>query len=655
MRVLKVVGLGLVGLVLLVGVIASAVALGGAPLIVYLVEHQGSTLLRREIRVGKLDVSWGSPTRVVAEHVTVANAAWGSSPSMLAVGRLDMQIEPGALLRLKLMVPQLVIEEGALFLETSGDGTENWTPVVGVAGGRRAQVQRLVIRSGSFRYRNGQTDAETRVAADNLVAETPDLTSPISIAAKGAFQQDRFALSAEVGATTELQSESGRYPVELKGSIGANDIALSGMVGDPLGKQGLDLKVDVNGQDIQELLATLGVPIPKMPIYHLSGQLRRDDQIWRLNELTGRVGATPLAGSILVDAGRQVPYVRAELTSTLLDIADLEGLYGGEPLGQPPPKAEKSQTGAAAGAGSARVIPEIRLPIEKLRGFNADLSLDASKVRPAAGLPFEHFTLVVSLKDGTLRLKPVVAIARGELLADLEYHSTETPPHFRGDIDVHHIDLAKLFARAAVSDGLKQTAGVIGGFAHLRSSGTRQRQMLSRLDGEIGLFVQGGKLGQQMAGAFESSLAEALGLVTKDKPPHPVNCLMGRVKVESGVAAVETLLLDTADSIIVGGGNMNLGNETLFLDVKPYPKRDSGRRIGIPFAIRGSFAKPTLTLEKVGFVRRLGAAIGLGSEVPPAALSQLVAGLGEENSCRNAFATHEPVGQGSSGPARRGR
>jgi AsmA family protein len=655
MRVLKVLGLGLIGLVVFVGVTVTAVALGGAPLIVKLLENQGSTLLGRQIGVGKLDVSWGWPTRIVAEHVTVANTAWGSNPIMLAAGRLDMEIDPGEFLGLKLVVPQLVLEDGSLILETSADGTENWAPFVAAASGQRPQVQQLLIRNGTFRYHNGQTGAETKVAVEDLVAETHGDASPINVTAKGAFQQDPFALTAELGAVARLRSASGPYPVKLKGSLGANDIALDGIIADPLAKQGLDLRVEMNGQDIQQVLATLGVPIPKMAIYHLSAKLHRDDQIWRLEEVTGRVGASILAGSFLVETGRQVPYLRAKLTSTFLDLADLNGLYGGEPNRQPTLPDERGRTSDAAEKEGARVIPEVRLPIEKLRGFNADFSLDASNVKPTAGLPFEHFTLGGSLKDGTLRLKPVrVAIARGELLADLEYRSIETPPHFRADIDVHHIDLAKLFTDAAVSKSLKETAGIVGGFAKLHSAGTRQRQMLSRLDGDIGLFVQGGKLGQKIAGAFESTLAEALGLVAKDdKPPHPVKCLIGRFKVESGVATAAPLLLATADSIVVGRGNINVGDETLFLDIKPYPTQGSARHIGVPFTIRGSFAEPSVTPEKVGLIKRLGAAIGLGSESPPAALSQLLdAGLGEKNSCSNAFSTQEPVGQGGSRPPR---
>jgi len=660
MRFLKILALGLVGLILFLGMAVTAVAVGGAPLIVHLIENQGSALVGRDVRLGRLDISWGRPTRIVAERITVANAAWGSNPNMLAVGRLDMAIEPGALLRLKFVVPLLTLEEGSLLLETSPDGERNWAPFAAAVGTpqRQTQVQRLLIRNSTFRYHNGQTGAETKVAAGELLAETLDDMSPINVTAKGTFQEDRFAFAAAVGAFGQLQSASEPYPVKLKGSLGANDIALDGTIADPLATQGLDLRVEMNGQDIQEVLATLGVPIPKMPIYQLSGHVHRDGQKWLLEQVTGRVGASLLAGRIVVDTGQHVPYIRADLTSSFLDLADLQGLYGGEPNRQPAPRDEKRRSSDPAEKKNARVIPDVRLPIGKLLGFNADFSLDSSNVKPTDGFPVEHFTLGISLKDGALRLKPIrVAIARGELLGDVEYRSAETPPHFRGDIEVHHVDIAKLFVGATVSNSLKQTAGIIGGFAKLSSAGTTQRQILAQLDGDVGIFVQGGRLGQKLGGAFESSLAEALGLISKkDESPHPVNCLIGRVKVARGVATAETLRLDTAETIVVGRGNINIGDETIFLDFRPYPKHGSTRRIGVPFAIRGTFADPSVTADKVGLIARLGAAIGIGDETPPDSLLQLLeAGLGEKNSCSNAFSKRDSAGQGTTTAPHRSR
>jgi hypothetical protein len=96
--------------------------------------------------------------------------------------------------------------------------------------------------------------------------------------------------------------------------------------------------------------------------------------------------------------------------------------------------------------------------------------------------------------------------------------------------------------------------------------------------------------------------------------------------------------------------------ERFFLDLKPYPKQGSARRLGVPFAIRGTFAAPRVTADKGSLITRLFAEIGIGTEAPPAALLEfLEAGLGEKNSCSNAFSTSQPAGQGSSTSPRRAK
>ena len=117
MRVLKILGLILIGLVLFAGVAIAGVVIGGGPLISKIVEYQGSALLGREIRVGRVEISWGRLTRIRAEHIRVANAEWGSNPHMITIGRLELEIELGALLALKLVMPRIQIDDGSMFLE----------------------------------------------------------------------------------------------------------------------------------------------------------------------------------------------------------------------------------------------------------------------------------------------------------------------------------------------------------------------------------------------------------------------------------------------------------------------------------------------------------------------------------------------------------
>src|SRR5947208_285496 len=141
MHALKIIGWGLAAVLLLV----SAVAIGGAPLIVKLIEMRGSSRLGREISVGRLEVPWGSPIRL----------------------------------------------------------------------------------------------------------------HPIGIAAHGLFQRQPFSLTAELAPFAELHRRGWPSPVRLDGRLGANAISLVGTTAEPLSLQDLDLRVDMAGQDLHQVLATL--------------------------------------------------------------------------------------------------------------------------------------------------------------------------------------------------------------------------------------------------------------------------------------------------------------------------------------------------------------------------------------------------------------
>lgn len=654
MRAVKIAGWVVAGLVLVLGAGAAAVMIGGAPLVARLVEARGSALLARPIKIGHLDIRWGRPIRIIGEDIHVANADWGSTPDMLATKRLEMELDPTALLRLGLRIESLAVEQPAVFLEVSKDGKRNWA--TSDQDSDLSKLRRIVaglheatVRQGRFQFRNGQTRAETDISIDELSAEMPDADSPIKLAASGVLQRQPFAATAEIGALTRWQEKHEPHPVKLAGHLGANNFTVDGTVGDPLTLQPLALQVDLTGQDIQQLLATLGVPIPKMPIYHLAGHVRRDGAQWHFDGVTGHIGESHLAGDILLDEGGRVPYIRALLTAEYLDLADLRGFYGGDPN-----ERKRDAASDAQRQDKGRVIPDTRLPIAQWQGLNADVSLDAPRVKPAAGIPFERLSFTLSLQDGTLRLSPVrVAVARGETTAELDLHATETPPRFGADLDIRHVDLHQLLAGMNIREELKQTAGVMGGFAKLQSSGATQRQILLHLNGDIGLFLQGGRLSQAATGLFERDVAEALGLVEQSRKPRPINCFIARFSVKDGVATATTLLLDTAETIVTGEGNINLADETLFLDLKPYPKQAGSGRFGVPLEIRGTFAHPEVTSEKVGLAKRLGAAIGMLA--PPAVLLPLVdRGLGDKNKCAEAFAAPQPTptAEGSSRPER---
>jgi uncharacterized protein involved in outer membrane biogenesis len=658
MRAIKIAGLALLGLLVLVGVGVAALVIGGDPLIARLIQHEGTAFLGREVRIGgDFDIEWGNPMRIVAEDVHVANAKWGTDPEMFAARRLEVAFNPWSLLGGTIDASLVALDGSKMLLETSADGKKNWefSAAKKATPQQRTQfpdLRRFEVRDSAFRWHNGATDATTDLTFAELTAGAPDHASPITVAARGDFQHPPYRLDASVGALAELQNPEKPYPVKLDGELADTKVAIDGTMAKPLDVEGLDLAVALDGKDLSRLLQVFSIPLPETPVYHLAGKLKHDGAKWEIDKLDGRMGKSRLAGGVEVDTGQKLPYIRANLTSSYLDLADFKGFYGGEPgdketqqkKGTPPPKERKDKSAAEK---AARVIPDTKLPTAQLTGFNADVSLDAQELRPTAGLPLQRFGIGLALHDGTLALKPLrFDIADGEVRADLSFASQQSPPRLATDIDIRHVDLAKLFAGMEVPKQVKETAGVVGGFLKGKSAGTTQREVLANLDGDLGLFMEGGTFSHLLIEAFGLDVAESVGFLIEGDKPHPINCVVGRFDIQQGVATASTLLFDTTDTVVEGKGNLNLGDETIFLELTPYPKDWSPLSLRTPLEIRGTFANPKVTPKKRDLAARLGAAIGLGIVAPPAALLPLIeTGLGQKNLCAKAFGAQEKPGE----------
>jgi uncharacterized protein involved in outer membrane biogenesis len=119
----------------------------------------------------------------------------------------------------------------------------------------------------------------------------------------------------------------------------------------------------------------------------------------------------------------------------------------------------------------------------------------------------------------------------------------------------------------------------------------------------------------------------------------PINCVVAGFDVKDGVATVRTAVVDTPDTLLVGKGNFNLADETIYLDFEPHHKRT---QLGLtaPVEVRGTLGKPELDVDRGDVAQRLGTALGLGVLLPGigALLPFIDTGLGPQNACRRSFA-----------------
>jgi AsmA family protein len=643
MRWIRILGWVLGALVAVVGGLAAAVWLGGAPVLAWAIEHPGSAMIGREVRIaGRLTVHWGSPTRIVAEDVHVANANWGSDPEMFAARRIEIDLFLRTLLRGPARIPLIEIDGAKLLLEKSKSGEGNWTFGLNSAAPKKRHefpdLERFLVRQSDLVWRDGGTGAQTGLAISDLSYGAPDPASAVSIVAAGSFtgsfQTLPIRISATVGPLAELRNPTTPYPVKLDGSVGQSELAADGTVQEPLDFAGVDLRLSMSGRKLDEIASALGVPMPELPDFRGTSQLAGGNGNWALNALTIALGKSDLQGGLKIDTNQTVPHIRADLTSSHIDLADFKGVLGAKPAHASTPASPQQKATAATG----RILPDTPIAVHKLPGTNIDLSFDGTRITSTSGLPFERVSLGLQVKDGELTVKPLrFYTAQGDV--DLNLHFTpftqDSPPRLGAELDVRHVDLHQLL-RTSSTDMVRQTGGIVGGFAKLDTSGRSLRELLGRMTGDAGIFMQDGQLSALVQRLAPIDVVGALGVYVSGDQPLPINCLVSRFDIRDGIATASTL---------AGAGNVNFTDETLFLTLTPYNKNATAVSLRTPVDIGGTFAAPAFHLHTGGIIAKLGAAVGLGVLFPPAALLPLVdAGLGERNACSTAYAAQQPTG-----------
>jgi AsmA family protein len=168
---------------------------------------------------------------------------------------------------------------------------------------------------------------------------------------------------------------------------------------------------------------------------------------------------------------------------------------------------------------------------------------------------------------------------------------------------------------------------------------------MARMTGDLGLFMENGQMSALLQELAPINVLGALGVYATGDRPLPIDCLVARFDIRNGVATATTLLLDTANTVVTGAGNLNFADETVMLSLAPRSKDPALVSLRTPVDVGGTFANRTYHLHVAGIAERLGAAVGLGILFPPAALLPLIdTGLGGQNACRTAYAAQQPPG-----------
>jgi len=593
----------------------------------------------REFEIaGNLDVDLGRVTTITADGLRLGNAPWSKRGDMATTDRLALQVEVWPLLRGRVRLPELRLSKPDVRLETDPDGGPgNWDFGFADDDGEPLQLSRLWIDEGRLRF----DDAASRTAIDiELATQQPrdtDTAPPIALQGNGRWSGNAFTLEGTTESPLELQDTARPYRLDLRARAGATRAHARGTMTDPLRLRDFDLQFALAGRNLADLYPLVGLALPDTPPYAIDGRLTRDAAIWHYDGFSGKVGQSDLGGSAAVTTGRERPLFKADLVSKRLDLDDLAGFLGGTPDAEGGDALDpKLAQQAAKQAARGKVLPSTPYDLAKLRAMDADVRLRAQRIN-APKLPIDDMDAHLLLEAGLARLEPLnFGVAGGDIRSTIRMDARRDTIATRLKAEVRRIELSQLFPDVELT---KDAAGRLAGSFNLAGTGNSVAAMLASADGDVAVGMGRGEISNLLVELAGIDIYEALKFMIGKDRKVAVRCAFADFGVKRGVMDSRALAFDTSDTIIVGKGQVDLGEETLDLELRPRPKDRSILVLRSPLHVGGTFADPSFRPDFARLGLRGAVALALGSIAPPAALlATLELGPGEDSDCGGAYA-----------------
>jgi hypothetical protein len=673
------------------------------------VAHVISADLGRPVSIAGLHGSLFGHPHVQVSGFTIGNPAWAGGGRMVSIQRIDLQLRFWPLLRGEIVLPRVMLIRPEVHLYRAADGRANWVfsaqPETARAKKEANQpmhlplVHVLVIQSGKLSARDEmhKVTFDGTVAAGEASAASAGLPSRTAKAAKakamshghsaGGAEQQASRVAADTGTGFKLlgKGELNNKPFTLRVSGGplvwaethkpypfdvrmvAADIRFNarGVVPHPFDLGRLEMTLSLSGNDLADGYYLTDLALPNTPPYSISGHLRSVGTKFELSHMQGRLGGSDIHGVVTVKLDSPYPVLNADLTSHVLNLADLGPAFGGnapsaaeeaqERQGSGHPSKAKAKhelakglahgvAGNITGAAGQFLLPTAKLQVDRLRGMDATLHYHADEIK-AQNLPLQKVDLQLRLQNDVLTMDPFAfTMPQGTLAGTAVIDVHEQVPAERLDVRLTHVQLAQFHTKGTTKPPFE---GTLVGRIRLNGTGDSMHAFASTADGTLSIVVPHGEIEQAFAEFAGIDVAQGLDLMLKKKQKQTdLRCGIADFDAEHGIAKVRQVVFDTQVVMITGNGDVDLRSERLNMQLTGAPKKF---RIGVlhtPIEIRGTLLHPAVGVKGSKLAAQGAAAVVLGViGTPLAAVAAFVdPGLNKSADCQALLADAKAMG-----------
>lgn len=476
-------------------------------------------------------------------------------------------------------------------------------------------IGRLKIEPSTLQFADAEAGTELRISAQTRGLE--DGEQRFELDGRGTYDGEALSIRFRGDALLDARLPDRPYSVDLDARAVESRIELDGTLLRPLLLAGMDLDLSLKGPNPERLSRLLGVPLPELPPYELTGRLGLDKGQWSLSDFDGAVGDSDLRGRLTFDAAASPPRLTGRLRSDSLDIEDFGEIFGVEA------GAGEQETVAASGEGQVGdeprgryVLPDGPFAGDAWRQVDADVRYRGASVR-AGDVPLSEVVLDFRLKDGVGKFAPVgFGVGDGRLDFTLTLDANEDPPSGTLGVRVRAVDL-----RDALRDWdlAEDSVGVVAAEGKFWVRGRSVAALLGSADGGLVMLMAEGRLDALLVELAGLDAGQAFLAWVGDPDAVPINCAYVDLQSRQGTIGLDTFVIDTPDTIFTAGGVVDMSEERADVSILAHP-RDASVLVGrTPLHVAGTFDEIGVGIHAGELGVRVGASAGLGAVAGPVA------------------------------------
>jgi AsmA protein len=569
--------------------------------------------------------------------LTVSDVAFGNAPgasakNMATFGKLQLQVQPIALLSGRLVIDSFVLVDPVIALETDKQGRPNWqfttagagpisapsgpaapakpapAPAAGApppakGGSPLDEVHLGDVRlvNGTITYQDDRTGQKQRLDKINAKLALPDLASPMQMSGNADWngktvsvaldlaQPRQFLSGAKTAVTVNLTAPALKF--DFKGTAAsAAEVALDG-----------DTALDISS--LRELAAWTGGSLPPtsggLATLKIGGKLALAGARVKLTDAEIALDTIKAKGDLAVDASGQKPVLNGKLDVDKLDLnpylpPSQPAAVAAKPAaapGVPTPAPATAPAQAVGGAGWS----DQPIDVSGLKAANADFALTVG------GIVFKKITigksaLTLQLKDSKLAADLTqMELYQGAGRGGVRLDGAAAVPAFEGNFDLTKVEAQPMLRDVMDFDRLSGNAnGNVAVTAHGRS----QRELIGNLNGKGALsFLNGAVKGINIGALVRNPVGAIVDPAAQKNEQTDFSEMSGTFTITNGILKNSDLDLKSPLLRVAGAGTVDLPQRTVNYRIEPklaltgegQGGKSNAAGIEVPVVVEGPF------------------------------------------------------------------